>query len=188
MYKIQGLNDVTKSFIVTKMLEGAKRSAQSLDARAPITLSILVRLLGALNQVCASSYEADLFRAAFCLAFFGFLRVGELTSKSLKHKDTRPLRRSDIDIMVGSGRSQVKMTIRQSKTDQLGQSTTLFLLETGGPACPVGSLSKFLAVRHDNMAPDSQLLVHYDGNPLTRYQFASILASFLGMTAPIFMT
>lgn len=55
------------------------------------------------------------------------------------------------------------MTIRQSKTNQLGQSPTLFLLETGGLACPVSSVIR-------------QFLIYFDGNPLTRYQFSSLLA------------
>lgn len=179
MHKIQGFEDATRSFIVTKLLEGARRSFQSLDTRAPITLSILVQLITALDKVCASSYEASLFRVAFCLAFFGFLRVGELTSTSVKRYDPRPLRFSDIEIVTCSGRRQVRLTIRQSKTDQLGRSSTLFLAEMGGPACPVDSLVKYLAVRYHGASNNSQLLVHLDGNPLTRHQFSCILAKAL---------
>lgn len=131
MYKIQGLKDITKSFIVTKLLEEATRRTPRQETRASITLQMLVTLLQALDKVCTSNYEVHLFKAAFCLAFLGFLRVCELTSKSLKKHDTRPLRRSDIDIIKVDGQRQVKMTIRQSKTNQLGQSPTLFLLETG---------------------------------------------------------
>lgn len=178
-HKIHGLSDATKSFIVTKLLEGVTRSSQHRDTRAPITFNILVQIIQALDHVCESSYEVFLFRAAFSLAFYGFLRVGELTSKSLKSLDPRPLRLGDIDIETRSGHKQVKMTIRQSKTDQVGQSTTLYLLGTGGPTCPVTSLSKFLAVRHQNSSVDSQLLVHFDGNPLTRYQFSTILGKTL---------
>ena len=72
MYKIHGLEDVTKSFIVTKM-EGAARQTQKLDIRAPITLQRLQLILQALERVSASSYEVHLFRTVFCLAFFGFL-------------------------------------------------------------------------------------------------------------------
>ena len=74
LYKIRGLEDVTKSFLVTKMLEGAARQSQKPDTRAPITLHILGLLLQALERVCASSYEVHLFKAAFCLAFFWFFK------------------------------------------------------------------------------------------------------------------
>ena len=55
MYKIHSLWDVTKFFIVTKMLEGAARQTQKLDTRAPIILKRLQLILQALARVCASS-------------------------------------------------------------------------------------------------------------------------------------
>ena len=84
------------------------------------------------------------FRAAFCLAFFGFLRVGELTCKSLRGYDPRPLQDGDIEIAYFDGRRMVKLTLRQSKTDQVGRKTTLFLSETGDLSCPLSSVSSFL--------------------------------------------
>ena len=42
-YKVQGREDVTKAFIVTKLLEGAKRGAGTQDNRVPITLNILTK-------------------------------------------------------------------------------------------------------------------------------------------------
>ena len=69
-----------------------------------------------------------------------------------------------------------KLTIRQSKTDQLGLKTILFLSETGDLACPVSSMSNFRAVRTQAVQNSRQFMVHFDVNPLTRYQFLSILA------------
>ena len=42
-YKVQGCEDVTKAFIVTKLLEDAKRAARTQDNRVPITLNILTK-------------------------------------------------------------------------------------------------------------------------------------------------
>ncbi|KAJ8322269.1 LOW QUALITY PROTEIN: hypothetical protein KUTeg_000740 [Tegillarca granosa] len=77
-HKISNSIDHTKNFLVNKLLEGLRRSGKSKDTRAPITLPILTQLPRALVCICFSSYEAKLFHAAFTLAFFGFLRVGEL--------------------------------------------------------------------------------------------------------------
>ena len=77
---------------------------------------------------------------------------------------------------IFDGCRQAKLTIRQSKTDQLGKSVTLILSETASPVCPVNALSNFLRVRNPNTPQDSQLLIHFNGNPLTRYQFSPILA------------
>lgn len=178
MYKIHGLTDITKAFIVTKLLEGAARQNPTHDTRAPITFNILTTLLQALEKVCLNSYEICLFKAAFCLAFFGFLRVGELTSKSLKSQDLRPLQFGDIAIVEANGYKHVKVTIRQSKTDQLGYSSTLFLSETTGQACPVMAVVNYLKVRAQGSG-QGQFLVHFDGKPLTRYQFSAILAKSL---------
>lgn len=51
-------------------------------------------------------------------AIFGFLRVGELTSKSLKSRDLKPLQFGDIAIFEDNWCKHVKVTIKQSKTDQ----------------------------------------------------------------------
>ena len=103
--------------------------------------------LQALEKVCASSNEVNLFRAAFCLAFFGFLRIGELTYKSHRGHDSGPLQDGNIEIAYVDGSRMVRLTIRQSKTDQLGLKTSLFLSETGDLPSPVSSVSNFRAVR-----------------------------------------
>ncbi|KAJ8316403.1 hypothetical protein KUTeg_006417 [Tegillarca granosa] len=75
-----------KSFLVNKLLEGIRRSGKSKNTRVPITLPILTQLPRALICICFSSYESKLFHAAFTLAFFGFLRVGEIAFFHLQVK------------------------------------------------------------------------------------------------------
>jgi hypothetical protein len=82
MFKIHGMVDTTKSFLVAKVLQGASRLTQKPDTRAPITLDILTKIMQALVKICASSYETSLFQAALNLAFFLFLHVSELTAQS----------------------------------------------------------------------------------------------------------
>ena len=107
MLKIHSFEDFSKSFIVTKKLEGAAIQTQKLDTRAPITLQRLQLILQELKRVCASSYEVHLFRKRFCLAFFGFLRVGELTCKSLSGHNPQPLQNGDIEIAYVDGSRMV---------------------------------------------------------------------------------
>ena len=42
-YKVQASEEVIIAFIVTKLLEGAKRGAGTQDNRVPITLNILTK-------------------------------------------------------------------------------------------------------------------------------------------------
>ena len=100
-----------------------------------------------------------------------------MTFKLLKGHGPRPLQDGDIEIAYGDGSRMVTLTIRQSKTDQFALRTTMFLSETGDLACPVSLVSNFRAVRSQAVSNSRHFLVHYDGNPLTRYQFSSVLAN-----------
>ena len=171
VHKINGWVDPTSNFIVQKLKEGSKRLDRRVDSRFPITLNILGQLLNSLPQICKSSYECCLFRAAFCLAFFGFLRVGEFSATSKKGDVSKILAVSDIKI--DADQSCLKLLIRFSKTDQKGLSTTLQIgVGPNSTMCPVKTTGEFLSVRP---GVDGPLFIHFGGDPLTRYQFSSIL-------------
>lgn len=76
--KIHNIADITNNFM-SKLLEGMKRIRKSIDSRLPIPLSLLTRIVQILPAICYNSYEIRLFRAAYVLAFHGFLRVGEFS-------------------------------------------------------------------------------------------------------------
>ncbi|KAM9324593.1 uncharacterized protein PAF06_000660 [Gastrophryne carolinensis] len=83
-------------------------------------LAFLCRLEGWADMtkafwVCASSFEVRLFRAAFSLAFFGALRVGELVSSNKRVPGGL-----GFDDTVTSDEGVV-LRIRRSKTDQRGR-------------------------------------------------------------------
>jgi hypothetical protein len=83
MHKLNGQTDNTKSFLVTKILEGSKRkNSPKADLRLPVSMNLLKRLIQSLPFVCTSVYESTMFASAFSLCFFGLLRVGEITSQS----------------------------------------------------------------------------------------------------------
>ena len=74
------MEDITQKFVVRKILEGIKRSRpKQKDMRLLIIRELLKVILSSLTTVCKSSYEVNLFKAAFSLAFHGLFRVGELT-------------------------------------------------------------------------------------------------------------
>lgn len=52
----------------------------SQDARIPITKNILHQICDFLPVTVSNAFEIAMFRAMFLLAFYGFLRVGEITS------------------------------------------------------------------------------------------------------------
>jgi hypothetical protein len=62
MQKLNGQTDNTKSFLVTKILEGSKRKNSSkADLRLPVSMNLLKRLIQSLPFVCTSVYESTMF-------------------------------------------------------------------------------------------------------------------------------
>ena len=170
-HKINRWEDPTDNFIVKKLKEGAKRGNKQADSRRPITMDILGKLVNSLSGLCSSSYEVLLFKASFCLAFFGFLRVGEITAVSKKGGVANVL--SVEDLKFSMDHSSFEINIRSSKTDQRGVGTTLqFRVGLEPILCPVKAITEFMKVRPTVMGP---LFIHFEGSPLTRYQFNAIL-------------
>lgn len=169
-HKVHNFQDITKNFIVKKLLEGIRRNATHKDIRAPITLTILRKLPRALKCICFSNYEAKLFHAAFTLAFFGFLRIGELALSNSKSNIKTVLGINDIAI-TENGHLQV--ILRFSKTDQFGKSVTLCIQPFDDPIiCPVKAMNEYLSARPSGCPV---LFCHYDLKPMTQYQFSSVL-------------
>lgn len=158
--------DNTTNFLLKKLLEGMKRSRAMPIRRAPITIGMLQKMPLSLSQVCSSRFEAVLFLSAFLLAFFGLLRVGELAV--CKGNGGRVLQVGDISFKEGA----VELTIRFSKTDQMGHSTKVVITQSDTSLCPVKALKTFLDIRPKVVGP---LYCHINKEPVTRYQFATIL-------------
>ena len=172
IHKLNGWQDPTDNFIIKKLKEGCKRQDKRSDCRRPITLPILRQLSQLLQGLCQSTFESSLFRAAFLLAFFGFLRVGEFTVTSKNGDVSNILSRGDIIINHGPPEF-MEATIRFSKTDQYGESTTLnFTRGTDPLLCPVNAMIDYLRVRPSTEGP---LFIHFGKDPMTRYQFDSML-------------
>ena len=114
------------------------------------------------------------------MAFFCFLRVGEITAS--KQNDPMVHRAIAIqDVRTVDKGNAMLVTLRYSKTDQLGQGTTLKISKLPGITCPVSSLIYYLSMRPKVSGP---LLCHLNGKPLTRHQFSAILQKALTAIGP----
>lgn len=167
--KSKDLDDVTRNFLVVKMLEGMKRLSVKKDTRLPITHSILCKIVQVLPSVCTNLYESPLFQAAYMLAFFGFLRVGELAI-SKGNSPATIINVSDINFSLD--KSNMFLTIRQSKNDQYGKGVTICIEKSSSFHCPIRYMLAFLSMRPRINGP---VFCHSDGSPLTRFQFSAVL-------------
>lgn len=174
--KSNGLEDVTQSFIIQKMMRGMFRLDKRHDCRKPITLKILIKLTEALNKVCFSVYESVLFSCAFSIAFFGYLRVGEIAMSNLNSNHIVKIS----DVAFDSKAEILYVTIPFSKTDQLGHKTTLILKRSVHTSvCPVNLMLNYFSMRPNVEGP---LFCHMNNQNLTRYQFSKMLRNALAFT------
>jgi hypothetical protein len=179
--KLRCVDDTTKHFVVSKALEGLKRTAKPKRLRLPITLNILHGILTKLSVVCQNLYEIKLFSAAYTLAFFGFFRVGEITAAGKSDVGVNKIVGINDIAFVDDGKA-VLIHVRFSKADQLGKGATIKLQSTGHLSmCPVLAVKGYLANRPAVSGP---LLCHLNCTPLTRYQFSAILKKVLSVLDP----
>ena len=73
------LPDTTKSYLVARMVLGAKKLTFSKDIRKPFTEQMIISIVKALPYLVFSSYEIHLYWAVFAWAFGAGLRVSEYT-------------------------------------------------------------------------------------------------------------
>ncbi|XP_075129530.1 uncharacterized protein LOC142203010 [Leptodactylus fuscus] len=163
-FKRRGMRDLTKVFLVKLAFRGWRRGNSIQDDRRPVSFGLLVDLRGVLESVCSSNWERRLFRAAFSLAFFGALRLGELVSTA------KPggVLLEDVDLYE----YRVEFRLRRSKTVRKGKGLMIRLFAIAGCAvCPVLCLREYLSFRGRGFGP---LLIHENSMFLSRFQFLSV--------------
>lgn len=102
-HKLKGFSDPSKVFYVSQMLKGFHKVGFCLDSRLPITLPILAKLISVAPSLVGSPYQICQLQAMCSLAFFAFLRIGEMTSTSGR-SDTSPLQISHVGKLLSSSR------------------------------------------------------------------------------------
>lgn len=167
--KVSNLHDATNSFIVKKMLSGMQRLSKRCDCRKPITLEILTNIIHILPSIAISSYESALFAAAFTLAFFAFLRVGEFADSGYSKRHALCYD----DVLINCNKNILYVTLHSSKTDQFGHQTKLEISKHDlDLVCPVFNMLRYLRFRPKI---DGLLFRHLNSKPLTRYQVSAML-------------
>jgi len=95
--------------------------------KLPITIHIMQRIRYALLQE-PPSYDNTMLWAACCMAFFGFMRVGEFNIPTKDSYDKAShLSPSDISVDKRDNPHLLRVTIKQSKTDPFRQGVNVYL-------------------------------------------------------------
>lgn len=114
-------------------------------------------------------YEARLFSAAYSIAFFGALGIGEVVCDGGVAHGQRGILLSDLTLSS----SDLIVKVRSSKTDQQGKGALLRLpAAQGNRPCLVRDTRRFLYLRPNSPGP---FLIHADGSLLARHQFTRVV-------------
>lgn len=150
------------------LLKGSQRKkVRKKDTRLPVT-PLVLRMIRREVDKAPREFENILLWAMCCLGFYGFLRSGEFTCLTTTSFDSsKHLTYRDIAI-----NSLVRVHLKYSKTDQLGQGLDIYIGAIHNDICPIAVMLSYLAAQGPRPGPLFQLR---DGAPLTRQRFVDTL-------------
>ena len=167
------------------ILRGIKRiKGASTRTRLPITLDHLKLFHRILHSRASPTHDEIMIWAVITTAFFGFLRIREMTCSGLFNSSTH-LSRSDVSFhdKTNDHEAFLNLRIKASKTDPFRSSTTITIGSTSGTICPVRALKTYLSrTAMDHVGP---LFCYSNGTPLSRSQFTKELRALLAHGAGI---
>lgn len=172
-HRLAGLPDPTHCASVRFALKGYSKLNPSCDNRLPITLPILQQLVSAFDYTISGMYHRKLMQAMCTTAFFGALRVGEI---SLSRKnDSNIIQLNQISFLqsVEGKTVSLRLTFRFYKHSDPAQPSEI-LLNRCLPVsvCPVTLTANFLSIRHAKQGP---LFCWPDNSPVQRAHFVGEL-------------
>ena len=137
-HKFLGYSDPTKAFFIIQVLKGYNKLGYRLDARLPITLPVLQKLIESSATLSISEFQFSQFRAMCTTAFFAFLRIGEMAYNSAKDASNLILQAHHVSKLVYSSKYVValKITFGNFKHSYNQRPFTIFLHRQNS-FCPV---------------------------------------------------
>ena len=128
-------------------------------------------MITSLASICQNTFEQSLFRAAFTLAFFGILRIGEFTEANNNSQNQKVIKYSDIWLCG----KEINLTVRWSETDRCGKSISFHFPANGKSYCPVICMKEYYNLRPKT--ENENLFLHLNGKSLARCQFKARMSN-----------
>ena len=171
--KILNVVDITKLFVVQKMLVAVKRKGHCIDSRAPITFDILVKIIQAVDFSDRPIYLKLLIKSMYLIAFNAFLRVGEFTVNT-QNDYRKVIQISDIRFFEDSTNERVlELTIREYKHNIKGPPFIVLIPKsTHKNVCVVNILMEYIKIRPNVIGP---LFIFTDSKAVSRRFFINEL-------------
>ncbi|XP_055349959.1 uncharacterized protein LOC129596649 [Paramacrobiotus metropolitanus] len=132
----------------------------------------LMRTLKTALADYGNTEEAVMLWCAFCMAFFGLLRISEIVSRSHRAYDA-PSTLTHNDVQLQDGR--VIIQLKRTKTDQSATGAKIVLTATHRSVCPVRAAEAFYQQRKAQGMTAKPFFCYADGRYLTRERVDRIL-------------
>ena len=161
-------------FLLSSLTRACKLTNDKVKIRLPIQkgmLSILVKEVDDYYSQKSQPFLATLYSAMFTAAFYGMLRVGEVTSGS------HPIQARDVHI--AANKCKILFILRSLKTHgkeskpQMVKISSLKEFNVG--ACPFRRLKAYLAVRGGFKMEEEPFFIFADGSPVAPWNARSTL-------------
>lgn len=158
------------------ILRGVKKSQCNVTKpRLPITYNILKRMLFILSKGYLGQFNSRMLSAACSLAFFGFLRCGELTVN-----DQNSSSLSICDVQFNDDKSMFILVLKNSKSDVFRKGVHVPIHANKTLECPVRLLNEYIQLRLNAGAQLSDpLFINDKGLSLHRNFFITNIKSIL---------
>lgn len=174
-HRLADVRDPTKVGYIVELLRGYGKLRSRVDTRLPVTIPILQRVFNVLPGLSVSQYQSVLFKAMSSLAFFAFLRIGEITIRSV-HEASNVLQLGDVETINNQEGypTSIKITFHNFKHSYTLPPVSLVIVrQFNRTVCPVQLLLDYLRLRG---TAAGQLFLNENGQPVHRKDFADLLA------------
>ena len=156
-HRVRDLQDPSASYLVKRMLLGLGKSGPKPKQAFPLRQSAMAGLLAQLRRR-HSEYDRSLYSAAFLLAYFASLRVGEYSTPG-----NHTLHLKSVGFIRDKGEQCILLTLGTFKASKR-PAKALVPPEPEAAGCPVAALKAYLRVRPPGEGP---LFLISSGLPMT---------------------
>ena len=171
VHKAKNILDPTDNFIVKKILKGVQNIKGHSDTRLPITGPISCKLIDSLPKVVTTPYHQMMLKAMFLLAFYAFLRIGEITVKC--KKATTVLQLTDVTFRYGDKNLLQGVDIILKNYKHSDHPKTIYIpSDSLNKYCPVKALLEYCSIAQNKTGP---LFCFPCGSPVTHSYFSNCL-------------
>ena len=176
MLKTDGYEWDDSKVWLASLVKSCKIQNDLLQLRLPIKFSMLEQILFEVERVFGTSqpYLEALYKAVFCLGYYGLMRVGELT------EGPHALKAVNVEIAVN--KNKLRLTLDSSKThrkESLPQQIKISETEATGRRhkffCPFKVMRTFMKMRGDPLSTNENFFILTDRTPITPLQINNTL-------------